>query len=529
MYILQWRTPSIDANKNTPIQVPVGSVVSNKASIRFTGKGAPGYGAIQQENLMRLLENSAGPTPPLYPTTGETWFDSEAGILKLCAATSPVVWKSLAGIQITNVGEPAPTPAVVGDMWFQRTGSSSGVLYTYTGIGRHPVTAGVIGGWNQVWPLVEITAGREEYNNVMDALTQIIGPTSAGGSGAIGKAVTGLTDFAALDASMVAAFNARTPQDTNVVTPVTGTTELLVDPTSNDWDMVLAAVKYAVNRLELPAGFVADVSPVPFVTDGRQAPAALTSLDPTDLRYPSLERRSNRRFGSVTLHRVYAETVNVLNATLANRYSIKGINGATGTNPAFATTTDVVHHVQFGGALGGLSTASIGLRYTFANQEARDSFLYSGGALQLTMTHVPGGTGTAADTDLKTLLDSRGVLRLTADKTRIFSNVLPLTLSAAPISAGIKGAPAGGQVLTTQTVGGASYTINVGLATATTINVFVQFTSSGAMNGTLIIKYDDIKSNETYTAPTVTPVYGAPAAYATGDKYTGTPALVFMF
>src|SRR6185436_12988961 len=57
--------------------------------------------------------------------------------------TAPVslspVWQAMNSTQITDVGDPPPSPANLGDTWFSRTGSASGILHVYTGIGRYPV------------------------------------------------------------------------------------------------------------------------------------------------------------------------------------------------------------------------------------------------------------------------------------------------------------------------------------------------------------------------------------------------------
>lgn len=503
MYILRWKNPSLNTNKATEIQVPVGAVVSNKSSLRFTGKGAPGYGAIQQENLMRLLENFADSVEPQFPTVGQEWFDTSNKTLKVCADTGArTIWKSLGGIQVMDS---PPNPAALGDIWFQRTGPNSGVLYMYTGTGRFPTdNPNVNGGWNQIWPTVETVAGREEYDSLATMVNQLVGPATVGGANALGKNLPALSNFAALDADLV-----------SKSTIVNGA-QPKVDTIAADWDMLLATAKYAVNRLDLPAGMMDDISPVPFVSDGRPAPALLTTLPTTDIRYPSLDRRSIRRFGSVTLIRAFTETVNVLKAAVANRYALKGINGATGTNNAFASTTEVVNHVSFSGTPGGGTSEIVTLRFNFATAADLQSFLNSGGAIQATMSHV--GTGTT-DTSIRDLLNSRGVMRFTADKTRVFSNVVAPALAVQPVNVGLKGAPGAGYVLTSQTVAGATVTVSAANVTPTQLSVTISLNGGGgAINGVTTIAFQVIADNTTYSGATVTRVYGKPLAYAAGDK-----------
>jgi hypothetical protein len=142
-YSLFWNTPALPwIGKQNPINVPAGSVVSNASSLRFTGKGAANYGKIQQENLMRLLENFAGPTAPPFPTVGQNWYDTTNNVLNICVATapSPITWQTMKSTQIGDLSAGPPTPAVLGDMWYARTGVQSGVLFTYTGVGRYPTS-----------------------------------------------------------------------------------------------------------------------------------------------------------------------------------------------------------------------------------------------------------------------------------------------------------------------------------------------------------------------------------------------------
>ena len=506
--------------------MPVGAVISNKASISFTGKGATNYGAIQQENLMRLLEHFADGVPPQYPTVGQIWYDTANSILNLCNSASPLTWKSLGGVQVTNVGAAAPSPASVGDLWFQRTGSSSGILYAFTGIGRYPVLGGVVGGWSQIWPQITMVAGREEYNATLALVNQLIGPASMGGAGAIGKNINNVTDLVTLDTNLRAKFTARGPLDPNVLVPTNGDmSELLVDPDSNDWDTLLAAAKYAIGRLELPPNYADDISPVPFVSDGRQVAPSLLSLNPINPAYPSLERRSGRRFGIVTLSRLYTETLNVLTTAVANRYSLKGINGQLGTNPTFEPNIIGTKHAQYGGLLAGnFNQIFVTLRFNFTNQAALESFVNSGGNIQVTMSL--GNPSTTGDTNMRALLDQRGVVRISADKTRVFANVLPLALSVPSNSAGFLTAAPGGSTMASYTISGASYVVTLARETPQSYVLSLSATSTGPMQGNLTYRYDVISDSETYLAPALTSVYAAPLPFTAAHFVAGTPLMV---
>ncbi len=145
MYNLFWRSPALPfTQKQVAINVPPGTIVSNAASIRLTGKGMTNYGKIQQENLLRLLENFAGPTEPEYPTVGQLWYDTSISVLKICVSTAPdpIVWEQLNAYQVSEV---EPSNPSLGDIWFKVTGPHSGILYVYDGIGRFPEKT-----WNAV-------------------------------------------------------------------------------------------------------------------------------------------------------------------------------------------------------------------------------------------------------------------------------------------------------------------------------------------------------------------------------------------
>lgn len=521
MYILNWKQQSLNPNKAASIQVPVGSIVSDKASLRFTGKGAANYGTIQQENLMRLLEHFADSVAPLNPTVGQLWYDTANNVLQLCASTSPLIWKSIAGIQI---GTSAPNPATVGDMWFHKSGSASGILYIYTGVGRHPSTESTIGGWEQVWPQIENVAGREEYDAMLDSLLELIGPVERGGNNAYGKSINNLTKFDLLDADKVRKYNALAVKDPYVLVPTTAlTSELLVDPTSQDWDLLLAALRYAISRLELPPDVLNSISPFPFITDGRPVAPDLLTYDTSDPRYPTLERRSNRRFGIATLARAYQETVNVISMAKQNRYTLKGINGNSSQNTNFNIGVKTFDHKTFDGYVGNLSTVSNTVRFNFASRQARDEFFNSGAMIQITATVT--GPQNVAGRDFKALADQRGTVRINADRARVYANSQPYVL-VDQTTVGLKNSTESGVMSVSVAINPAraNYQVYIGTPTATTLHVTWVATISSAVAAHLSLNYSIIRDTETYLAPALTEVFPYPRPFQNTD-WSGSPFL----
>ena len=530
MYTLRWKNPAIDVGKSQNITVPVGTIVTNKASVAFTGKGAANYGTVQQENIMRLLENFADVDSPAYPTVGQMWYDAKETMLRVCTSTAPLNWRSLGGIQITNPGDTVANPSL-GDFWFQRTGGGSGIFYVYTGLGRYPNAATTIGGWEQIWPTPVFTGAREEYDALLVLVNRLIGPTSgSGGNAAIGKSITNLTNLPSLDTNLRTKYNAISGGDANVVFPATESTLLRVEPNSNDWDTLLAAAKYALSRLDLPDSFITDISPNPFVTDGRRPPESLTSLATTDQRYPSAGRRANHVMGSITLHRQYTETMNAMLASLPYAYSIKGVNGTNGSFPDFTIVADGGQTIyaplsKFDGPAGGATTATLSFTLNFANATERLTWQNSGGGFDILISHVGGGN--ASDSDLRSLVEPRGFIRLTRDKVRIFGSSRPLSMAVVPSTTGIGNVSSSLRTMTTQTGAGCTYIVQMISSSATTYTVTVTVTPSAAIVGTLGITTAVFYDDEKYSASGVsTPVFGKPLPWEAADKTAGSPFLV---
>ena len=573
MYNLKFKNEAVDVATKQPIQVPVGTLNNTATSLTFTGKGAANYGTVQQENLIRLLENFADSTEPAHPTIGQLWYDSSKKTLKVLISVLPKEWRAIGG---TQTRETPPDIPAVGDTWFDPTGSASGIMYLYTGLGRYPEVNGTIGGWEQIYPQPQVLAGRDEYDELLLLVMQIIGTSmTSWGSGIVDSLSPALTDFGALDRSLRTKYKAIvlasgaqdlnvvnttssdpfvTPQaignnayiwadagntldpilsgsltastnatlyisessraiptgmissqlfvedafiafktDTtrftylnaagstltnsryavvqydeeqqtwvfdsngagwipfvpNVETYLIGTfssfhtdngiypgsknafmwqnafplvgakyEHLRVEPNSQDWDKLLAALKFGVRRLDLPNTFLKAISELPFVYDGRPAPSELTSLPTTDIRYPSGRRRTRVNPGMMTYIQRFNETLNSINAGIANRFSIRGINGSSSAHPTFDPTVSVSAPFLSKSASiknGGYLTFYL----RFASRAQKYQWMASGQGVEITIIKE---SGTApADTLLDQLFIQHGVIRITADAVRFFS------------------------------------------------------------------------------------------------------------
>jgi len=95
--------------------IPDGTV-NTSSSMTLIGKNYAGYGQFLDDNFVHLLENSANPTAPSAPLTGQLWWDSTNTLLKIYSGTGG--WKLVGGAAASAT---QPTPNVLGDLWYDST------------------------------------------------------------------------------------------------------------------------------------------------------------------------------------------------------------------------------------------------------------------------------------------------------------------------------------------------------------------------------------------------------------------------
>ena len=106
------------------VNVEDGSIETNVTDLRFVGKNYAGYGEVQNENFLHLLENFANTTEPPKKITGQIWFDSGEKKLKYYDGSR---FRLAGGAEI---GTTAPSGLAIGEFWFD---TSAKQLYTWTG------------------------------------------------------------------------------------------------------------------------------------------------------------------------------------------------------------------------------------------------------------------------------------------------------------------------------------------------------------------------------------------------------------
>ncbi len=98
--------------------------IDTTTDIRFVGKNYAGYGEVQNENFLHLMENFANITPPPKAIRGQVWFDSANNKLKFYDGSK---FKVAGGAEVSAS---APSGLTTGDFWWD---TSAKQLYTWTG------------------------------------------------------------------------------------------------------------------------------------------------------------------------------------------------------------------------------------------------------------------------------------------------------------------------------------------------------------------------------------------------------------
>jgi len=89
--------------------------LDSTTSIGLVGKNFAGYGEIQNENFLWMLENFAGVGAPPKSIKGQLWYDANVDRIKVYSGTN---WLLVGG---TEVSSTVPTSPSKGDTWFDDT------------------------------------------------------------------------------------------------------------------------------------------------------------------------------------------------------------------------------------------------------------------------------------------------------------------------------------------------------------------------------------------------------------------------
>jgi hypothetical protein len=115
---------TINRYNGTQIAVVADGTIDATIDLKLIGKNYAGYGGVQNENFVYLLENFANTTQPPKPLPGQIWYDSGNSKLKFWDGSK---FRTTGGAEI---GTTAPTGLTIGDFWYD---SSNQQLYAYNG------------------------------------------------------------------------------------------------------------------------------------------------------------------------------------------------------------------------------------------------------------------------------------------------------------------------------------------------------------------------------------------------------------
>ena len=114
----------VNKTDGTAVTTITDGTIDNTTSLTLFGKSYSGFGELLNEDLVKLLENSASTSAPPAPLKGEVWFDTTVNQLKVYDGTS---FKPSGGAKSQAS---APTSPSAGDLWVD---SDDSQLYFYNG------------------------------------------------------------------------------------------------------------------------------------------------------------------------------------------------------------------------------------------------------------------------------------------------------------------------------------------------------------------------------------------------------------
>jgi len=103
------------------------AALDTTTDLTFLGKNFAGYGEVQNENFLKLLENFSNTSAPAKPIEGQLWFNSSSKKINVYDNSN---WKNIANLEIASSNPAGTKNFTVGDLWFN---SVSAQLYGYNG------------------------------------------------------------------------------------------------------------------------------------------------------------------------------------------------------------------------------------------------------------------------------------------------------------------------------------------------------------------------------------------------------------
>lgn len=117
----------LNKTNGSVVTVVQDAALDNTTDLTFLGRNYAGYGEVQNENFLKLLENFSNTTPPTRPVEGQIWFDSRNKKINFYDNTN---WKSIANLEVDNENPISDKTFITGDLWYNNAESQ---LYAFNG------------------------------------------------------------------------------------------------------------------------------------------------------------------------------------------------------------------------------------------------------------------------------------------------------------------------------------------------------------------------------------------------------------
>lgn len=156
---------TINRYNKTTVAVVADGTIDSTLDIKLIGKNYAGYGEVQNENFVNLLENFAGDSEPPRPISGQLWFDTDNNKLKFYDGNK---FRSAGGAEISDT-EPAASTLAIGDFWYDTVNNQ---LFAVNSTGSYTLIGpqGVAGSQTTELRTRKVTDNAAGTHNIVEAL-----------------------------------------------------------------------------------------------------------------------------------------------------------------------------------------------------------------------------------------------------------------------------------------------------------------------------------------------------------------------
>jgi len=103
--------------------LPDGTIDTTNSSLTLVGKNYPGYGLFLNQNMIRLMENFSNTSAPTAPLPGQLWWNSSTKNLAINTATvKGTASAAFKTITTMTYSSSAPSNPVTGEQWYDTIG-----------------------------------------------------------------------------------------------------------------------------------------------------------------------------------------------------------------------------------------------------------------------------------------------------------------------------------------------------------------------------------------------------------------------